>query len=433
MLFGGAAMTLIGRSVLLVEGARAARDRTGAATPGPAPHLIRFQRASLAGAFLIGLSTFQGEFDFGVPQFDFVFQPVLIALAASTALVAARLWAGRGGALVAVALFLAVRGLVSLLVGPVFGETTPHFPLYVVEAALVELVALRGVVARPLAFGLASGALIGTVGLAAEWGWSHLWMPLPWPGSMLAEALALGLAAALAGGAIGALIGAALASDRIARPRGAGIALAGAAVAVVAVAGIGLQTSPGPSQSARVALTDVQPGPQRTVSARVELSPAGGAADAKWLTVTAWQGGGLVLDRLERVRAGVYRTTKPIPVHGEWKALLRLHSGDSLRAAPIYLPHDPAIPAAEVPAPARFTRAFVPDKQVLQREAKDGAPGLAAVGYLSVLSFALGLLALMAWGLRRLARAGSTGWGTRPRAGRAARPRRSPVWSSSVR
>jgi hypothetical protein len=433
MLFGGAAMTLIGRSVLLVEGARVARARTGAAAPGPGLSMIRLQRASLAGAFLIGLSTFQGEFDFGVPQFDFVFQPVLIALAASAALVAARLWAGRGGALMAVALFLAVRGLVSLLVGPVFGETTPHFPLYVVEAALVELVALRGMGARPLAFGLVSGALIGTVGLAAEWGWSHVWMPLPWPSSMLTEVLPLGFAAALAGGVIGALIGAALASDRIGRPRGAGIALAAAAVAVVAVVGSGLQTSHGQSQSARVTLADVESGSQRTVNARVELTPAAAAGDAKWLTVTAWQGGGFVLDRLEQVGPGVYRTTKPIPVHGDWKALLRLHSGDSLRAVPIYLPRDSAIPAAEVAAPARFSREFVPDKQLLQREARDGASGLAAVGHLAVLSFALGLLALMTWGLRRLALTGRAGWTAPPRTGRATRLRRSPAWSSSAR
>jgi hypothetical protein len=38
------------------------------------------------GGFLIGLSTFQAEFDFGVPQFDQIFQPMLIALAAGIAL-----------------------------------------------------------------------------------------------------------------------------------------------------------------------------------------------------------------------------------------------------------------------------------------------------------------------------------------------------------
>ena len=64
---------------------------------------LRFQRGALVGAFLIGLSTFQAEFDFGVPQFSLLFGPILVMLAASVALVAARLWAGPGGALLAVA------------------------------------------------------------------------------------------------------------------------------------------------------------------------------------------------------------------------------------------------------------------------------------------------------------------------------------------
>ena len=37
---------------------------------------------------MIGLSTFQAEFDFGVPQFQLVFQPMLIMLAAGVGLVA---------------------------------------------------------------------------------------------------------------------------------------------------------------------------------------------------------------------------------------------------------------------------------------------------------------------------------------------------------
>jgi hypothetical protein len=406
MLFGGAAMTLIGRSALLVEGARAARERTGAALPNTGLNGLRVQRAALAGAFLIGLSTFQGEFDFGVPQFRFLFEPVLIAVAASTALVLARIWAGKGGALIAAGLFVAVRGAVSLLVGPVFGETVPHFPLYVVEAGLVELAAMRFSPNRPLAFGAVCGGLIGTVGLAAEWGWSQIWMPLPWPASMLPAAFAFGLAAALAGGTLGALIGSALASDRIPRPRHAGIALAAGAVAIAALVGYGLHTSPSSGESAHVALTDVRGGTDRTVSARIALDPIDAADDAEWLSITAWQGGGFVLDRLERVEPGVYRTTKPIPVHGDWKALLRLHRGDSLQAVPIYLPNDPAIPAPAVPARHSFTRTFAPDKQILQREAKDSPGALAALAYLTVLGIALALLATMAWGLRRLARAG---------------------------
>ena len=94
------------------------------------------------GGLLIGLSTFQAEFDFGVPQFRVVFQPVLIALAAGVALVAARVWIGRGGALGAALFFLALRGVVALLVGPVLGETTPSLPLYLGEALRVEAAAL---------------------------------------------------------------------------------------------------------------------------------------------------------------------------------------------------------------------------------------------------------------------------------------------------
>jgi hypothetical protein len=46
-----------------------------------------------------------------VPQLDLLFQPLLIALAASLGLVAARLWAGRGGALAAVLFFLSTARL----------------------------------------------------------------------------------------------------------------------------------------------------------------------------------------------------------------------------------------------------------------------------------------------------------------------------------
>jgi hypothetical protein len=407
MLFGGAAMTLIGRSVLLVEGARAVRGRSGSPPANSTPFFMRFQRASLAGAFLIGLSTFQGEFDFGVPQFRFLFQPVLIALAAAIALVAARLWAGRGGALLAAGVFIAIRGFVAVLVGPILGQTTPHFPLYLVEAGLVELVALRWARERPLAFGALSGALVGTVGLAAEWGWSHVWMPLPWPDSMLPYAAVLVPAVAVAGGLLGGLIGATLASDRVPRPRGAVLALASAAIAVTAVVGYGLHSTPGAAESARVTLTDVQSGPERSVSARITLSPRDAASDAQWLTVTAWQGHGFVLDRLERVGEGVYETTRPIPVHGTWKAMIRLHRGGSLQAVPIYLPRDPAIPAAEVPARTTFTRSFVPDKKLLQREATSSSPWLSILAYLTVLACALALLVLLAWGLRRLALSGA--------------------------
>ena len=180
MLIGGASMTLVGMAVLLVEGLRSQGGEKGWAGTARA--------VALTGGFMLGLSTFQAEFDFGVPQFRFVFQPLLIMIAAGVGLVAARIWGGPGSALGAVGFFLLIRGLLAVAIGPVFGETTPHMPLYLAEAIVVELVALRVATEKPLAFGLWSGLAIGTVGLAAEWGWSHLWLPLPWPSELFPEA-----------------------------------------------------------------------------------------------------------------------------------------------------------------------------------------------------------------------------------------------------
>src|SRR3954469_13970540 len=124
MLFGGAAMTLVSQAVLLQEGMRARRE-AGHSTEGSLPFITAFRRVALMGGLLIGLSTLQGEFDFGVPQFVMLFHPMLIAAAAGIALVAARLWVGPGGALGAAVMFVLVRGGISLIVGPLFGETTP--------------------------------------------------------------------------------------------------------------------------------------------------------------------------------------------------------------------------------------------------------------------------------------------------------------------
>src|SRR4051795_12327609 len=253
MLFGGARMTLLGRATLLVEGARAAgrqRETSGAdgvAVGLPGRRLMGLQRAGLIGGFLIGMSTFQGEFDFGVPQFQMVFQPMLIAWAAGIALVTARIWAGRGGALVAVAFFLVIRGIVSIYVGPIMGEVTPHFPLYIVEGVLVEAIAFLISTRNPIRFGAACGLAIGTIGFASEWLWSHIWMPLPWPSSLMPEGLIWAIVGGVAGGLLGALIGSALASDRKAFPRrGVKPTIAVAFIAMFAMVAYGLHVNNDP-------------------------------------------------------------------------------------------------------------------------------------------------------------------------------------------
>jgi hypothetical protein len=395
MLIGGASISLIGQGILLAEGTRT--------RPGRRERGVRLRRAALAGGFLIGLSTFQAEFDFGVPQFDFLFQPLLIALAAGIGLVSARLWGGPGAALGAVAFFVVVRGFVSLMVAGAWEESVPHFPLYLAEALLVEGAATVLLKRGPLAFGAGAGLLVGTVGTAAEWGWSHVWMPLPWPAELLPEVAVVTVLAGVAGGLVGAFIGSSMRVTPQPYPRGARVAFPLAGLVVAGLVAFGLATSPEQGVRATVQLLDVPGAANRHVTAVVTIDPPQAAEDAKWLTATAWQGGGLVVDRLTRVREGVYRTNAPLPVYGDWKAELRLHRGRSLLGVPVYLPDDPAIPASEVPARASFERPFVRDKQILQREAKEGALGLTLVGYAIVLAITLSIIALNAWALVRLA------------------------------
>ena len=403
MLIGGAAMTLIGLAVLMIEARRATGGGARAAGDGEPGWVSQLNHIALPGAFLLGLSTFQAEFDFGVPQFRFIFQPMLVMVAAGAALVAARIWLGRGSALGAALFFVAVRGLTALIVGPVLGQPTPHFPLYVAEALVVEAVAWRLVATRrPVAFGLTCGTLIGTVGLAAEWGWSHLWMPLPWPAELLPEGALLGFAMAVAGSLVGAWMGARLAADELPRTRPLRTAAVVGATVIAALVGFALLKPADPGVRATVALQDAKgPHAGRYVNATVTMSPRDAADDAEWLTATSWQGGGLVVDRLRRTGPGVYRTTEPVPVHDTWKTMIRLHRGSSLTAIPVYLPADPAIPVGAVPARQRFTRPFVADHKLLQREQKTAAPAMWAIGYAVVLGIALAFLALMAWGIHR--------------------------------
>ena len=401
MLIGGAAMTLVGIAVLTVEGLR-----SNASAETPIKELLHTRMArgvALTGGLMLGLSTFQAEFDFGVPQFQLIFQPILLMLAAGVGLVLARVYAGAGAALGAAVFFIAIRGILAVAVGPVLGQTTPHFPLYVAEALVVEAVALFVSTRQPLRFGLVAGIGIGTVGLAAEWAWSRLWMPLPWPESAFPEAAVLGFAAAIAGATIGAWIGSHLSAEPAERSPQLRLAAVCSAAVLAALVGYGLYTPTQQGVSARVSLQEVGGSDGREVQALVKLDPPDAAADAEWFDVTAWQGGGLVVAPLKRTGPGLYRTTEPVPVHGSWKAIIRLHEDSSLTALPIYLPRDEAIPVGETPASAQFTRTFVDEHQLLQREAKGGPAFLVALAYTTVAAIALSLLALIAWALHRLA------------------------------
>ncbi|MEA2217564.1 MAG: hypothetical protein QOJ35_190 [Solirubrobacteraceae bacterium] len=399
MLIGGAAMTLLAIAILQVEVLRAMR-RDG--TLDQERWWVRgLRRMWWPGGTLIALSTFQLEFDLGIPQFQLIFQPMLIMFAAGVVLVAARIYIGPYAAIKAVLFFVVMRGGLSLLVGSL-GETAAHFPLYVVEALLVEGLALVISTRRPIVFGAWCGVLVGTVGLAAEWAWSHVWMPLPWPSEILPQIAMLGLAAALAGSLVGAYIGSRLGADELPQPGGLRWAGLAGAVAMTGLIAFALQTPSQIGPIAKVTLHNVVTGPKRTAIVTARLIPPDAANGATWLTATSWQGGSLVVNRMREIRPGTYRSTEPIPLYGKYKALIRLHRGDSLTGLPIYAPADAAIPAPAVPAPRAFIRPFVSDHKLLQREAKSRDPAI-TVGAYAIIGFCtLVLLAMLAWGLHRV-------------------------------
>jgi hypothetical protein len=419
MLIGGAGMCLIGQAVLLAEGMY---SRTGpAAAPsgkakvlllgvGKDSTVVFMRRVGLMGGLLIGLSTFQGEFDFGVPQFALVFHPILVAFAAGCGLAAARLWIGPGGALGAALFFLLIRGLVSLLVGPVLGEPTASMPLYLVEAAGFELAALVALSRGPVVFGALGGLLAGTIGFFAEYAWTQVAFAIPWTTELLPEGLLLAAGAGVAGGLVGGLLGAGLNRDMPSRAVARTAFAAGLAVIGVLLAN-GLVTAQPHGVNAHVQLHRTGPG---EAEGTVKFDPPSAADHAKWVQTTAWQGGGLRVDKLERVREGVYRTTGPLPVTGEWKTLVRLHRGRELAGIPVYLPADPAIPARGVAAKPSFQRPLVDETTILQRELKKDVPGwLWGAASLIVLLISIGFVLALGWGTSRLARGASEPSGTR--------------------
>jgi hypothetical protein len=425
IMLSGGLLTLVGVVILFEEGVAVSRKRRAfveranghpESIPGPRQTLLARladlipaiplwpTRALIAGGFLAGLSIYQGEFDYGVPQFELVLQPLMIAASAGLALVAARIWLGPGGALGAVAWYLLIRGAVWLVVGVILGRTDPAMPLYLPEALVIEAVALA-LVRRPLLFGPVAGLAAGTIGFAGEWPWINAIYPIHWTSALLPEGPVVAGVAGVAAGTIGALFGLALKRRLPERPRLVPALAAGSLAVVMGCFAFGLADRTPKGASAQVTLTEVKPAPEREVLATVRFSPADVADGASWVREISWQGGGLVGAPLERISPGVYRTPEPLPVHGEWKAALRIQNGHTLLGVPIYAPADPAIPDPGVTAPASFTRPLEADRKLLQRERKDDVPGWLWLGAsLTVLALGLAFLALLSMGIARYAR-----------------------------
>ena len=406
MLIGGAGHDPDRPSGAAGRGDAGARSRRPPTEPLPAePALIvRLRRVGLMGGLLIGLSTFQAEFDFGVPQFRLVLEPVLLAVAASVALVCARIWIGRGGALGAAAFFLAIRGGISLIVGDVFGRDRPPLPALPRRGGLRRA---RGPRARPPAPGPRSGLGprdrhdrprrgVGLVGRRDA---------VPWTADLLPEAL------------IGAIVAARRRRPRrrAARLRACrGRAAAPAVARTVSVVGAARDRGrvrrravdrrpaerPGardaPRRAARPGARGRAP-PSASIPPRPPRIPPGSTSPRGRAAVWWSTGSRRAARRLPDHRAD--------PGPRRLEGLIRLQRGREILGLPVYMPEDTAIPAPKVAAKQSFTRQFVSDDELLQRERKAGVPGwLTTVAPLGVLALALGFLTTLGWGLGRVAR-----------------------------
>ena len=394
MMIGGACLAPFAARLMLAE-----------AGPGAvATKLGRILRRSTTGAMLMSLTAFQLEFDLGVPQWQALYQPVLIALATTIVMVAARVSLGRGAAIVVWINFFIFRSFFALLTGPVLGHVMPRFPLYLGIAIVVEVAWIAGGRLPHLYRAMVTGLAVGTLGLATEWAFSHAWGRHPWQPELLGG-IWVAVAIAVAGAVVGAAMGDIL---RFRRP-----AFAWPWIAVAGVAIVALMVVPAPRNSAPIAATvrtqaagNPYPGFDREgfpsaiqdYTVDVSLSPATAAQGADFLEVTSWQGNAPARNTpLVETSVGHYRSSTAVPSGGSWKTMIYLANRDVLMALPISMPADPAYGRAAVkPLPQR-TAAMVPAHEVLTSEAHTGNPLVANAAYgalFGMIAVAIGLLAL---------------------------------------
>ena len=345
--------------------------------------LGHFIEATAAGAILVGLTNFIGEFEFGVPQFQALYFPILIALASAFSLVVARIAIGPGGALAAVTAHIILRTAIAGLVGGALNHTLPRFPLYLVAALCVEGVAALVSTKNTLKFGLISGAAVGTIGLAGEMVWVNASGWLDSAPALLAPAAILGLVAGVSAAVLGAGMGRAW-------RQGDEVAASSVPLAALAVAGIGVLATlayPLPRNVGDVSavIRLLEPAADGT-SARiaVAVTPADAADNAVSFGVMSWQGGGREWEKLEEVSPGNWETKDALPLTGDWKTMVSLMRGSQVMAAAVYMPADAEIGASAVPALPERQVKFERNTSVLLREAKDGPSTAAVLAYTGV-------------------------------------------------
>ena len=402
MLITGAGLSIIGLLILEQEGHGGLSTDDGDRKVGQLTRFVR--QASAMGGLLLGLSVFQGEFDFDVravpagplPVHDRRRPPAWPWWPPGCSSAAAARWPRPPSS-------SSIRGVIALIVGPLLGEVTPTFPLYLGSAIVVELLALSvPLLRRPLVFGAVAGVadrhgrVRHRVGLVARPGDAALGHRHPGRGHAHGDRRRCGRRPARRAARLRAPPAAAPPRRRPHRAR----RLAGRA---------GRLRHQRADRDRAEARGDVRRSRTSPTTRGRRTSPSSWTRrtpldDPSWVQITSWQGQGLVVDPLEQTGEGQYRTTQPIPIHDDWKALLRLHDGRMLSAVPIYLPADAAIPADEITADDGMTRKAIPEIQILQRELTKSGGGLWLVANLVVLACTLALIAAISWGVARYSR-----------------------------
>lgn len=384
LMITGASLTPIGLLLAYVEGRRG-RELTQVGT-ALAP--------VLAGALVVGLSTWTGEFDFGVPQFQALYHPVLVMAGSAMALIASRHLLGPGGAIRAALGAIALRLVVALAIGAGLGHVIPRFPLYLGTALAVELgtrLTRNHSAARAALF---TGALIATLGFASEWLWMGFWGRHAWTAALLPGVLIVPVGA-IAATVLGWAMGRVMAGER-----------AGMSTPVVATAGIALiliLAAPLPRNDAPLqGVLETRAAGEGRVSVELTLEDEDLAGSANWFEVLSWQGGAMHVTNLEEVAPGHFRGEHTVPVTGEWKSMVRLASDDTMIATPVYLPADELIGASEVPVEPRREVEFQKDSDLLLREARQGAAWPAMVAYSTILFVAVVWIVTLSIAVARL-------------------------------
>ncbi|GAA2814858.1 hypothetical protein [Kribbella solani] len=378
------------------------------------------QEVVSVGALLIAWDLFSTEFNYGVPQFPLILQPILIVFGAAMAFTILRARRGPGSTFGALAVYLVIRGAIAWAVAEPLGQLVGHFPLLIVEAILVEVVAFALGNKNRFRLGVVAGVLIGTVGVVAEYAWSQVWMPIAWPSSMLPAAIGYGVVAGIGAGLVGAWLAtryAEVAGE--ARPIGikhirpvavrrthqlGAIGL----VAVAATVFFCVPRSAHPGVSGTVSLEPVVTGAQPTAYVTIALTPSDAADGARWFEALAWQGGGLVYHPMEKVAEGTYRSKDALPMYGKWKSMIRLHQGQrDLVATWVYAPEDVAIAKPAVQVSDGQTVSFINEQEVLRREERTDVPRwMWNAGYALLAVVGLLEVAGIAWLVGRGARGG---------------------------